>query len=120
MNVITTPGTALHILIAEASATQAQRLQHILEQHGYRVTATTNGRLALEAAQHSKPALIISDVIMPEMNGYELCGRVKADALLSDELLDGGPIPGGERFREPPGDVDIRMTAVHGPDGRPG
>jgi signal transduction histidine kinase len=84
MNVITTPGTALHILIAEDSATQAQRLQHILEQHGYRVTAATNGRLALEAARHSKPALIISDVIMPEMNGYELCGRVKADALLSD------------------------------------
>jgi signal transduction histidine kinase len=84
MNVTTTLGTALHILIAEDSATQAQRLQHILEQHGYRVTATANGRLALEAAQRSKPALIISDVIMPEMNGYELCGRVKADARLAD------------------------------------
>jgi signal transduction histidine kinase len=84
MNVTTTPGKALHILIAEDSATQAQRLQHILEQHGYGVTARANGRLALEAAQRSKPALIISDVIMPEMNGYELCGRVKADARLSD------------------------------------
>jgi len=84
MNVTTTPDTALHILIAEDSATQAQRLQHILEQHGYRVTATANGRLALEAAQRSKPALIISDVIMPEMNGYELCSRVKADARLAD------------------------------------
>jgi signal transduction histidine kinase len=84
MNVTTTPDTALHILIAEDSATQAQRLQHILEQHGYRVTAAANGRLAFEAARRSKPALIISDVIMPEMNGYELCGRVKADARLSD------------------------------------
>src|SRR5882724_6081861 len=84
MNTDTIPDTALHILIAEDSATQAQRLQHILEQHGYRVTATANGRLALEAAQRSKPALIISDVIMPEMNGYELCGRIKADARLSD------------------------------------
>jgi len=37
MNATTTPDTALHILIAEDSATQAQRLQHILEQHGYRV-----------------------------------------------------------------------------------
>src|SRR6266436_2790554 len=83
MNTVTTPDTALQILIAEDSATQAQRLQHILEQHGYRVTAAANGRLALEAAQHSKPALIISDVIMPEMNGYELCSRVKADARLS-------------------------------------
>jgi signal transduction histidine kinase len=84
MNVTTTPATALHILIAEDSATQAQRLQHILEQHGYRVTATANGRLAFEAARRSKPALIISDVIMPEMNGYELCARVKGDARLSD------------------------------------
>jgi DNA-binding response OmpR family regulator len=79
----TTPDAALQILIAEDSATQAQRLQHILEQHGYQVTAAANGRLALEAAQRSQPALIISDVVMPEMNGYELCRRVKANALLS-------------------------------------
>jgi signal transduction histidine kinase len=84
MNATITPGPPLHVLIAEDSATQAQRLQHILEQQGYRVTATANGRLALEAAQRSKPALIISDVIMPEMNGYELCGRIKADAHLAD------------------------------------
>ncbi|HEY0802286.1 MAG TPA: response regulator, partial [Steroidobacteraceae bacterium] len=84
MNAATTADTTQHILIAEDSATQAQRLQHILEQHGYRVTTTANGRLALEAALRSKPALIISDVVMPEMNGYELCSRVKADAQLSD------------------------------------
>ncbi len=84
MNTTSTPSSPLHILIAEDSATQAQRLQHILEQQGYRVTSTPNGRLALEAAQRSKPALIISDVIMPEMNGYELCGRIKADARLAD------------------------------------
>ncbi len=84
MNATTTTDTALNIVIAEDSATQAQRLQHILEQQGYRVTAAANGRLALESALRSKPALIISDVIMPEMNGYELCSRVKADARLSD------------------------------------
>ncbi len=83
MNTDAMPDTALQILIAEDSATQAQRLQHILEQHGYRVAAAANGRLALEAAQRSMPALIISDVVMPEMNGYELCSRVKADARLS-------------------------------------
>ena len=72
------------VLIAEDSATQAQRLQHILEQHGYRVTSAANGRLALEAAQRNKPALIISDVIMPEMSGYELCRHVKTDARMAD------------------------------------
>jgi len=75
---------ASQILIAEDSATQAQRLQHILEQHGYRVTGAANGRLALEAAQRNKPALIISDVVMPEMNGYELCHRIKTDAHMGD------------------------------------
>jgi len=79
MNTDAMPDTALQILIAEDSATQAQRLQHILEQHGYRVAAAANGRLALEAAQRSMPALIISDVIMPEMDGFELSRRIKED-----------------------------------------
>ena len=74
----------LRILIAEDSATQAQRLQYILERQGYRVTAAPNGRLALEAARRDKPALIISDVVMPEMNGYELCREIKADERLGD------------------------------------
>src|SRR6185437_6161101 len=58
--------------------------QYILERQGYQVTVAANGRLALEAAQRAKPVLIISDVVMPEMDGYELCSRVKADASLRD------------------------------------
>ncbi|MGQ0523597.1 MAG: sensor histidine kinase, partial [Betaproteobacteria bacterium] len=77
----------VEILIAEDSPTQAQRLQHILQQQGYRVTVTTNGRQALEAARQRKPTLIISDVIMPEMDGYELCHRVKSDARLGNVPL---------------------------------
>jgi signal transduction histidine kinase len=82
--VATLPSRTQHILIAEDSATQAQQLQHILEQQGYRVTATANGRLALQAARLDRPALIISDVVMPEMNGYELCRQIKADTRLGD------------------------------------
>jgi signal transduction histidine kinase len=73
----------VEILIAEDSATQLQRLQLILERHMYRVTATANGKLALEAAQRRRPALIVSDIVMPEMNGYDLCRRVKEDPRLS-------------------------------------
>ena len=72
------------ILIAEDSPTQAQRLQRILEQQGYQVTHAADGRQALEAAQHHKPTLIISDVVMPVMDGYELCRRVKSDVNLAD------------------------------------
>lgn len=75
---------AATILIAEDSATQAARLKHILETQGYQVMSAPNGRLALEAARRHRPALIISDVVMPEMTGYELCSAVKGDARLSD------------------------------------
>jgi DNA-binding response OmpR family regulator/anti-sigma regulatory factor (Ser/Thr protein kinase) len=76
-------GAGNDVLVVEDSATQAQRLQHILEQHGYRVTVAPNGRVALDVAGQCKPSLILSDVVMPEMNGYELCSRVKADGRLS-------------------------------------
>ena len=71
----------VRILVAEDSPTQARHLQYILEQHGYAVTHAGNGRLALEEAERSKPDLIISDIVMPEMDGYELCRRVKTDGL---------------------------------------
>jgi len=74
----------IEILVAEDSPTQAQRLQHILDQHGYHVTHAANGRLALEAARHRKPTLIITDVVMPEMDGYELCRLVKSEANTQD------------------------------------
>ena len=74
----------VEVLVAEDSPTQAQHLQYILERQDYHVTVTANGRQALEAARRRKPTIIISDVVMPEMDGYELSRRVKADADLSD------------------------------------
>lgn len=84
MSTGTTSDAALEVLIAEDSATQGQRLRHILEQHGYRVTLAVNGRLALESVLQHKPRLIISDVVMPEMTGYELCNRIKSDPRFGD------------------------------------
>ncbi|MES2187549.1 MAG: response regulator [Pseudomonadota bacterium] len=78
------PPTPLRILIAEDSATQAQRLTHILSQHGYAVQVATNGREALEMAALDPPSLLISDVVMPEMDGYELTRRLKAAPALRD------------------------------------
>ncbi len=74
----------VRILIAEDSPTQAQRLAHTLEQSGYQVTATANGRRALESARGGKPTLVISDIVMPEMDGYQLCERIKSDPQLKD------------------------------------
>ena len=77
-------GSPTEILIAEDSRTQAQRLEYILRQQGYQVTVAANGRVALEAARRRKPALIISDVVMPEMDGYELCRNIKSDPMLAE------------------------------------
>jgi diguanylate cyclase (GGDEF)-like protein/PAS domain S-box-containing protein len=79
---INTTNNGIDILIAEDSRTQAEQLRFLLEERGYKVTATANGREALEAAQAQMPWLIISDIIMPEMNGYELCKAIKSDKTL--------------------------------------
>ncbi len=72
------------ILIVEDSLTQAEQLRYILEKHGFRVSTAANGREALNAIAKRKPSLIISDIVMPEMDGYELCRAIKADAALRD------------------------------------
>ncbi|MFA6970798.1 MAG: PAS domain S-box protein [Gallionella sp.] len=72
------------ILIAEDSRTQAEQLGFLLEQHGYQVTIAANGKLALQAAQAQQPDLLISDIVMPEMDGYELCRAIKSDENLKD------------------------------------
>jgi signal transduction histidine kinase len=78
------PEEPLHILIAEDSPTQAQLLRSLLEEQGYAVTAASNGRLALEEARAHKPTLVVSDIVMPEMDGYSLCRAIKADRALRD------------------------------------
>jgi two-component system, sensor histidine kinase and response regulator len=71
--------SATLILVVEDSPTQAKYLTNILEKHGYRIATAANGRKALTVMAGKLPDLIISDVIMPEMDGYELCRRIKAD-----------------------------------------
>jgi two-component system, sensor histidine kinase and response regulator len=70
--------TGVEILIVEDSPTQAGKLQNVLEAHGYRVTVARNGREALAAMRQRLPAMVITDIVMPEMSGYELCRQVKA------------------------------------------
>ena len=79
-----TRGQRDRILIAEDSLTQIEHLRSLLEERGYIVDAAENGRLALEIAKARPPQLVISDVNMPEMDGYEFCGHFKADAALKD------------------------------------
>ncbi|GAB6179508.1 diguanylate cyclase [Desulfotomaculum defluvii] len=72
------------ILVVEDSRTQAEQLRYILEQNGYQVYVTYNGVQALDYIIMKKPTIIISDIIMPEMDGYELCKTVKTNESLKD------------------------------------
>ena len=77
------PKSPMKLLVVEDSRTQAEYLRHILENEGYRVVLAANGFEALEQIQIDRPALVLSDIIMPEMDGYELCRRIRADATLA-------------------------------------
>lgn len=70
----------VEILIVEDSRSQALQLQHILEQHAYQVSVAHNGEEALAALKQLKPAVVVTDIVMPGMDGYELCRQIKANA----------------------------------------
>jgi two-component system, OmpR family, response regulator VanR len=67
------------VLIVEDSPTQALYLQQVLENVGYTVAVTRNGAEALHYLDSNQPTLVISDIVMPEIDGYELCRRIKRD-----------------------------------------
>ena len=71
------------VLIVEDSPTQAERLRRLIQSKSYRVRVAANGKLALAAIREHRPHLVLSDIIMPEMNGYELCRAIKSDAALA-------------------------------------
>jgi PAS domain S-box-containing protein/putative nucleotidyltransferase with HDIG domain len=65
------------ILIVEDSPTQAEELKHLLERDNYEVEVAINGLEALNVLEGMKPLVVISDIVMPVMDGYELCRRIK-------------------------------------------
>ena len=66
------------ILIAEDEPDLANLLQHHLQRLGYRTHATPDGRAALNEMFERKPALLILDLLLPRLHGYEVCRLVKA------------------------------------------
>lgn len=73
---------AVQILVVEDSATQLEGLRFLLEEAGYGVVAAANGKQGLAAAKANAIDLVISDIVMPEMDGYELCKALRADQTL--------------------------------------
>jgi signal transduction histidine kinase len=78
-----TPSKA-DILVVDDTRANLRFLAEILTQQGYAVRPALNGPMALSSAQARLPDLILLDIMMPQMDGYEVCGRLKADARTRD------------------------------------
>jgi two-component system, sensor histidine kinase and response regulator len=72
------------ILVADDTAENLRLLTNMLGNKGFEIRPVTSGRQALQAAERSAPDLILLDITMPEMDGYEVCRRLKEQAALRD------------------------------------
>ena len=72
------------ILVVEDEYGAAEVLQLMLEAHGFRVASAPNGKAALELLEGEKPAVIVSDFMMPHMNGGELGAAIRDNPSLRD------------------------------------
>jgi signal transduction histidine kinase len=68
-----------NVLLADDNADLRKYLRRLLEQQGYRVRAVADGNAALESARHDPPDLVVSDVMMPGLDGFELLDALRAD-----------------------------------------
>ena len=67
------------VLVVEDSLPQREMITELLRGIGLTVTVASDGMEALEQMQSQRPDMVVLDIVMPRMNGYELCRRIKAD-----------------------------------------
>ena len=81
---VSIPGTAPNIIVVDDTPASLRVLHELLRERGYKVRPMPSGALALQAARHEPPDLILLDVNMPEMDGWEVCRQLKADDRLKE------------------------------------
>ena len=113
------------ILIADDNRANREALASLLEAAGYDVSCASDGWDALMKAREERPALVISDVLMPKMDGYELARRLREDPMLhaagvifytayfgEQDAKDLARAHGVERVLVKPSDNDVILAAV--------
>ncbi len=114
----------IEVLIAEDSRIQAKMLRKKLEAAGYTVRWAENGKLGIQMTREQRPAIIISDIEMPEMTGHEFCESVKSDAQLktipfillstlseAEDIIRGLHV-GADNYVTKPYDADYLLSRV--------
>ena len=72
------------VLVVEDDPAQASALRWLFEQEGLRVLHALNGRIGVDMAQEHTPDIIILDIEMPEMNGFEACKHIRNNPKTAD------------------------------------
>ncbi|MDB9493310.1 response regulator [Spirulina major CS-329] len=67
------------VLVVEDSLAQRQMISDLLRGSGLKVEVASNGEEALKLVETYGPDIVVLDIVMPQMNGYELCRRLKQD-----------------------------------------
>ena len=116
-----------HILIVEDDDLVSRTVERSLSSNDFQISLADNGIDGIKAARKSTPDLVILDVIMPEMDGYEVCRRMRADSQLSeipilfltakikDEDKVNGFLAGADDYLTKPFNIDelaLRVQAI--------
>ncbi len=78
------PNSEFRILVVDDSLTIRMQIKDLLEANGFEVLLAENGLECLKILEKQRPDVILLDIIMPEMDGIEVCGRIKADERRKD------------------------------------
>mgnify|MGYP001051192460 CR=1 FL=1 len=75
------------ILVADDNENIRDSLTYLLEDEGYRLFIAKDGAEALQTVRDQKPDLVFLDLMMPEMNGFEVCRAIKSDPQLKETYV---------------------------------
>jgi DNA-binding response OmpR family regulator len=81
------PNTSGTILVIDDEPYILRSLSYLLQREGYTVETASNGEEGLQRVRNLRPPLMFLDIMMPHMNGYEVCEQVKQDPSLEDTYV---------------------------------
>ncbi|MDP9128152.1 MAG: response regulator, partial [Pseudomonadota bacterium] len=84
---LTASTTGLHVLVVDDNEASAKTLGWMLEMLGHQISIATSGTKALELAKTALPHIVFLDLGLPDMNGYEVCRAMRAEAALNKMFI---------------------------------
>src|SRR4030095_167600 len=103
MGILNLPLQGSTILVVDDNPVNLQVLVRTLDGSGHRILVAMDGRAALEIARRARPDLMLLDVMMPGLDGFEVCRSIKADVATSETIVI---------FLSAPGEVADKVSGL--------